>query len=190
MKVSETTIPGVLLIEPQVFADSRGFFLETWRHDRYREQGLPAMFVQDNLSRSERGVLRGLHFQYPQAQGKLIQVLHGAIFDVAVDIRVGSPTFGQWVGMTLTGEQPQQVYIAEGFAHGFCVLSESAVVMYKCTDVYTPQSEGGILWNDPALGIAWPIAAPHLSLKDARLPLLNEIPASRLPSYSATCVTA
>ncbi len=183
MKVSETTLPGVLLIEPQVFADARGRFMETWRQDRYRAHGLPTEFVQDNFSLSVQGTLRGLHFQYPHAQGKLIHVLHGEIFDVAVDIRVGSPTFGQWIGMTLTGERPQQVYIAEGFAHGFCVTSESAVVMYKCTDVYHPQSESGIVWNDVDLDIPWPVVAPKLSPKDTQLPRLQDISRSRLPVY-------
>lgn len=183
MKISETTLPGVLLIEPQMFTDARGFFIETWRQDRYQAHGLPAKFVQDNCSLSVRGTLRGLHFQYPHAQGKLIHVLHGEIFDVAVDIRVGSPTFGQWIGMMLTGERPQQVYIAEGFAHGFCVTSESALVLYKCTDVYNPHSEGGIVWNDADLDIPWPVAAPTLSPKDAQLPPLKILPTARLPVY-------
>lgn len=183
MNIRDTTLPGVLLIEPRVFADARGFFMETWHQARYREYGLPAHFVQDNLSSSTRGTLRGLHFQHPHAQGKLVYVLQGEVFDVAVDLRVGSPTFGRWVGVVLSGDHKNQLYIPEGFAHGFCVLSETALFLYKCTDVYTPQAEGGVLWSDPDLGIDWPIRTPFLSEKDKNYPLLREIPPGRLPQY-------
>lgn len=183
MKISETALPGVLLIELQIFADARGSFMETWRWDRYEEQGIPVRFVQDNVSFSLHGVLRGLHFQNPHGQGKLIQALQGEIFDVAVDIRVGSPTFGHWVSVTLSQDNRRQLYVPEGFAHGFCVVSQTAVVSYKCTDVYHPPSEGGILWNDPDLNIAWPIAHPLLSPKDAAFPPLREIAQERLPRY-------
>lgn len=177
----ETDLPGVVIIEPQVFEDARGFFMETWRQDRYQEYGLPVRFVQDNLSYSTRGILRGLHFQHPRAQGKLIQALHGEIFDVAVDIRVGSPTFGCWIGVVLSGDNRRQLYIPEGFAHGFCVISESALCAYKCTDFYVPAAEGGVLWNDPDIGIEWPVRAPILSSRDATHPPLKKIPRERLP---------
>jgi dTDP-4-dehydrorhamnose 3,5-epimerase len=184
MNVSKTSLPGVLLIEPRVFADTRGSFLETWQQERYREHGLPAQFVQDNLSYSSRATLRGLHFQYPHAQGKLIYVVQGEVFDVAVDIRVGSPTFGRSYGIELSGENRRQLYIPEGFAHGFCVTSALAIVMYKCTDFYAPAAEGGVRWNDPELAIPWPVQAPTLSDKDCRYPLLREIPTDRLPRYN------
>jgi dTDP-4-dehydrorhamnose 3,5-epimerase len=183
MKVTETTLPGVLIIEPRVFGDARGFFLETWHQARYREFGLPAQFVQDNLSFSARGTLRGLHFQNPHAQGKLISVLQGEVFDVTVDIRVGSPTFGRWVGVVLSGDNRRQLYVPEGFAHGFCVMSKDALFTYKCTDFYAPQAEGGILWSDPDIGIDWPTRAPLLSEKDEEYPVLKEIPLERLPRY-------
>ncbi len=162
MNLIETRLPGVIVIEPTVFGDDRGFFCETWNQARYAAAGVPEVFVQDNLSFSRRGVLRGLHFQHPHAQGKLVYVLMGEVFDVAVDIRIGSPTFGQWAGVVLSGENKRQIYIPPGFAHGFCVTSESALFAYKCTDVYVPQAEGCVLWNDPALGIEWPIAQPAL----------------------------
>lgn len=183
MRISETDLPGVLLIEPQVFADARGFFFESWRQDRYDAQGLPASFVQDNISVSAGNVLRGLHFQHPHAQGKLIQALHGEIFDVAVDVRVGSPTFAQWIGMVLSAENHRQLYIPGGFAHGFCVTSDTSVVWYKCTDFYHQQSEGGVLWNDPDLGIEWPVQAPILSPRDAAYLPLRALPEQRLPVY-------
>ncbi len=184
MRVSETALSGVLIIEPRVFEDARGFFLETWQQARYRECGLPAHFVQDNLSSSMRGTLRGLHFQNPNAQGKLVYVLQGEVFDVAVDIRVGSPTFGRWVGVVLSENNRRQLYIPEGFAHGFCVLSETALFAYKGTDFYTPQAERGILWNDPDIGIGWPIRTPLLSAKDAAYPMLREMPLEWLPCYA------
>ena len=184
MNVSNTSLPGVVLIEPRVFADTRGFFLETWQQARYEEQGLPIRFVQDNLSSSVRGTLRGLHFQHPQGQGKLVYAVHGEIFDVAIDIRVGSPTFGRTCEFVLSSENKRQVYIPEGFAHGFCVTSERAVVMYKCTDFYAPHAENGVLWNDPDLAIRWPVQTPILSDKDRAYLLLRNIPQDRLPRYS------
>jgi len=183
VKVSDTPLPGVLIIEPRVFDDARGFFMETWHQAHYQAVGLPAHFVQDNLSHSARGILRGLHFQNPHAQGKLLSVLQGEVFDVAVDIRVGSPTFGQWVGVVLSSGNRRQLYIPEGFAHGFCVTSETALLTYKCTDFYAPQAEGGLLWNDPDIGIEWPIRTPLLSAKDVAYPTLNTIPLGRLPRY-------
>ncbi len=167
MTVTETRLPGVLLLEPRVFRDPRGFFLETWNADRYRAAGIPGPFVQDNASRSARGVLRGLHVQNPNPQGKLVSVLDGAVFDVAVDVRAGSPTFGQWTGHELSAENGHQLWIPPGFAHGFVVLSESALFTYKCTDRYAPEHEFSIAWNDPEIGIAWPVVDPELSGKDA-----------------------
>ena len=185
VKVSESPLPDVLIIEPRVSEDTRGFFMETWHQTRYRESGLPARFVQDNMSFSVRGTLRGLHFQHPHAQGKLVSVLQGEVFDVAVDIRVGSPTFGRWVGIVLSGGNRRQLYIPAGFAHGFCVTSETALLTYKCTDFYTPPAEGGVLWGDPDIGIEWPLCTPLLSSKDAAYPPLKEIPLERLPHYRA-----
>ena len=183
MKVITTELPGVLLIEPHVFGDQRGFFMETYHQARYQESGIPDRFVQDNHSRSRRGVLRGLHYQPVQPQGKLVWVARGQVFDVAVDIRRGSPTFGRWAGAVLDDSNHHQFYIPPGFAHGFCVLSEEADFFYKCTDYYHPQSEQGILWNDPAIGIDWPIQEPLLSAKDLRLPLLAEQVPEKLPLY-------
>ncbi|MBS3975471.1 MAG: dTDP-4-dehydrorhamnose 3,5-epimerase [Syntrophomonadaceae bacterium] len=185
MKTIATKLPGVLVIEPPVFGDARGFFMETWNQKRYAEAGLPASFVQDNLSFSKLGTLRGLHFQHPNAQGKLVYVLQGEVFDVAVDIRTGSPTFGQWVGVTLSAANKRQLYIPEGFAHGFCVTSETALFAYKCTDFYNPATEGGIAWDDPDLGIPWPDSKPILSEKDRNYPRLKELPPERLPIKSA-----
>mgnify|MGYP001820325502 FL=1 len=153
MKVEPGRIPGLLIIEPKVFGDERGFFMESYSRDRYAEAGVPAEFVQDNLSLSARGILRGLHLQHPNDQGKLCSVLQGEVFDVAVDVRVGSPTFGQWEGVTLSAENKRQFYVPPGFAHGFCVLSERALFSYKCTDFYSAESEIGVIWNDPDLGI-------------------------------------
>jgi len=183
VRVIETKLPGVIIIEPRVFSDARGFLLETWHQSRYREIGLPTSFVQDNLSFSIRGTLRGLHFQNPNSQGKLVSVLHGQVFDVAVDIRVGSPRSGRWVGLLLSGDNKRQLYIPECFAHGLCVTSEIASVAYKCTDLYNPQAEGGILWSDPDIGIDWPVRTPILSEKDNGYPTLREIPLERLPRY-------
>jgi dTDP-4-dehydrorhamnose 3,5-epimerase len=183
MNLIETSLPGVAIIEPKVFGDERGYFLETWNQDRYTAAGLPATFVQDNLSFSRRGVLRGLHFQNPNAQGKLVYVLQGEVFDVAVDIRLGSPTFGKMESVILSAQNKRQLYIPPGFAHGFCVTSETALFAYKCTELYHPQSEGSILWNDPDLGIAWPIDAPDLSAKDRAGIRLADFPRQRLPVY-------
>ena len=182
MKVTETPLSGAKIIEPDVFGDHRGFFLESWNARRYAEHGLPERFVQSNLSRSKKNVLRGLHFQQPQAQGKLVYVLEGAVFDVAVDIRHGSPTFGQWHGVTLSADNFRQFYVPEGFAHGFCVLSDSALFAYHCTQAYAPQYDAGILWNDPDIGIQWPIEQPLLSEKDRQLPRLADISIDKLPA--------
>ena len=174
MRVVPTDIPDVVVIEPDIHADGRGFFLETYHADRYREHGIAGPFVQDNQSRSVAGTLRGLHLQIRRPQGKLIRVIEGEIFDVAVDVRRGSPTFGRWVGAILTAENFKQMYVPPGFAHGFAVVSPIAQVEYKCTVLYDPASEIGVAWNDPALGITWPIAQPLLSMRDARHPTLAE----------------
>ncbi|HML34148.1 dTDP-4-dehydrorhamnose 3,5-epimerase [Sporomusa sphaeroides] len=181
MKVIKTNLPDVLIIEPKVFGDSRGFFQETWQCERYRDIGITGNFVQDNLSLSARGVLRGLHYQHPYAQGKLVSVVQGEVFDVAVDIRLGSPTFGQWAGVSLSGENHRQLWIPPGFAHGFCVVSETAYFMYKCTELYTPETEGGIAWNDPDIGIVWPLKDVSLSEKDSRYPWLKDVNRGKLP---------
>ncbi|MCW8856250.1 MAG: dTDP-4-dehydrorhamnose 3,5-epimerase [Kangiella sp.] len=182
MKITPTKIPDVLLIEPDVFGDQRGFFMETWHAQKYADAGLDVNFVQDNQSRSKKGILRGLHYQLEQPQGKLVRVSAGSIFDVAVDIRKGSPTFGQWVGMELSGENFRQLYIPQGFAHGFCVLSEYADFLYKCTDFYAPEYEHGIRWDDPAIGIQWPGDNFQVSEKDAQATLLNDM-GELLPIY-------
>ncbi|MCG6896450.1 MAG: dTDP-4-dehydrorhamnose 3,5-epimerase [Thiocapsa sp.] len=184
MKVSETAIPGVLILEPKVWGDERGFFLETYRADRYADLGISMPMVQDNLSLSRKGVLRGLHVQHPRAQGKLVQVLTGEVFDVAVDIRLGSPTFGRWVGAILSGENRHQLWIPPGFAHGFLVTGESALFTYKTTDYYSPDTEFSLRWDDPDIGIDWPLeGAPELSPKDAAAACLNDIPPERLPGH-------
>lgn len=182
MKVTPTSIPDVLLIEPQVFGDHRGFFVETWSARRYAEHGLPERFVQDNLSRSGRGTLRGLHFQHPNGQGKLVSAVEGEVFDVAVDIRRGSPTFGRWVGARLSSDNKHQLWLPAGFAHGFCVLSEHATFAYKCTEYYSPDDEVSVLWSDPEIGIEWPLADPVLSAKDARARPLGELSPHELPT--------
>ena len=176
MKVTPTELPEVLLVEPKVFGDARGFFYEGYQAERYAAAGIPGPFVQDNLSRSARGTLRGLHFQEPKGQGKLVQVLRGRVFDVAVDVRTGSPRFGRWVGVELAEEPLCQLWIPPGFAHGFCVLSESADFFYRCTELYAPAAERAIAWNDPRIGIRWPIEQPLLSAKDAAAPLLDAAP--------------
>jgi dTDP-4-dehydrorhamnose 3,5-epimerase len=183
LNVVETELPGVLLIEPDVFGDARGFFMESWNGARYEEHGIEDHFVQDNLSFSAHAVLRGLHFQTPQPQGKLISVLRGEVFDVAVDIRVGSPTFGRWIGLTLSAENRRQFWVPPGFAHGFVVTGENALLSYKCTDYYTPEYDRSIEWNDPDIGIQWPIQTPSLSDKDRTAPPLNEMPEDTLPHY-------
>jgi dTDP-4-dehydrorhamnose 3,5-epimerase len=185
MKVLPTKLDGVYIIEPQVFSDARGFFMETYQRRRYSEAGMEQLFVQDNLSSSIRGSLRGLHYQINHGQAKLIQAVEGTIFDVAVDIRRGSPSFGHWAGVHLSGDNQRQIFIPEGFAHGFCVLSEVALVVYKCSDFYAPEDEGGILWSDPDLAIDWPVEKPLLSDKDSRLPCLADVPPEKLPSYEA-----
>jgi len=183
MKILETTIAEVLLIEPKTFGDQRGFFLETYQQERYRDVGIRLPFVQDNHSRSGKGVLRGLHFQLRHPQGKLVQVCRGEVFDVAVDIRKGSPSFGKWVGAILNDTNHHQMYIPPGFAHGFCVLSEVADFVYKCTDYYHPEDEEGVAWNDPAIGIEWPVSSPLLSAKDRQNPKLTDMPEDKLPVY-------
>jgi dTDP-4-dehydrorhamnose 3,5-epimerase len=176
VKVTQTDLPGVLIIEPKVFGDERGFFLETFRAEPYRAlAGISATFVQDNHSRSRRGVLRGLHAQKQPPQGKLVRATRGETFDVAADIDPRSATFGRWVGVTLSDTNHRQLWIPPGYAHGFVVISEIADVEYKCTDYYDPQSETGVIWNDPDLGIAWPIEDPILSDKDKRLPTLASL---------------
>ena len=180
MKVTTCDLPGLLIIEPDVFGDNRGFFLESWSRQRYREAGLDFDFVQDNFSLSRRGTLRGLHFQNPLAQGKLVSVLQGEVFDVGVDIRRGSPTFGRWFGMTLSAENKRQFYLPPGFAHGFLVLSEMALFHYKCTDYYSPKDEQGFRWDDPDVGIKWPVENPILSQRDAAAPRLHAIPPEKL----------
>lgn len=167
-------IPDIVLIEAKRFPDNRGFFMETYKRSEFAAHGIPHTFVQCNYSHSVHGVLRGLHYQkHPQAQGKLVTVLTGQIFDVAVDIRRGSPTYGRWVGEVLSAESGRMLYVPEGFAHGFCVLSQEADVLYMVTDEYAGELERGIVWNDPEIGVQWPIADPVLSARDAELPLLR-----------------
>jgi dTDP-4-dehydrorhamnose 3,5-epimerase len=178
----ETELKGIILIEPDVFQDARGYFLETYHAKKYAQGGIPGPFVQDNLSRSVRGTLRGLHYQLRNAQGKLVMVSEGTVFDVAVDIRKGSPTFGKWLGVELSSENKRQLYIPPGFAHGFCVLSETASFYYKCTDFYSSQDERGIIWNDRTIGISWPVTQPLLSPKDQAYKSLTDM-AAELPSY-------
>ncbi len=181
MQVFETTLPGVVVFEPRRFGDSRGFFVETFQAERYGALGVPGPFIQDNLSRSSYGVLRGLHLQNPNGQGKLVSVLRGAVMDVAVDVRRGSPTFGKSVTVELSEENGRQMFVPRGFAHGFVVLSESADFFYKCDSLYSPQDELTVSWCDPALGIDWRIPDPKISAKDAAAPPLSQI--DRLPTY-------
>ncbi|MGP3592557.1 dTDP-4-dehydrorhamnose 3,5-epimerase [Vagococcus sp. WN89Y] len=169
MNVIKTPLDGCVIIEPKVFGDSRGFFLETWHKQKYQQAGIKEDFVQDNRSRSSRNVLRGLHFQRTKPQGKLVSVITGVVYDVAVDLRPDSTTFGQHMGIVLSAEKNNQIYIPPGFAHGFCVLSDFADFHYKCTEFYDPSDETGIIWNDPDIGIEWPITAPLLSEKDMKL---------------------
>ena len=182
MQVIPTKLPEVLLIEPKVFGDGRGYFLEAWNQQRYAALGL-VPFVQDNLSSSCRGTLRGLHYQNPQSQGKLVTVYLGEVYDVAVDIRRGSSTFGQWVGVLLSGGNGRQLYVPPGFAHGFCVLSDWADLHYKVSRRYDPADSGGLRWNDPDVGIRWPIEAPRLTARDAAYPLLRELAPAGLPHH-------
>lgn len=185
MKVVETELPGVLIVEPDRFGDDRGYFQEIWHASRYRDAGIAGPFVQDNLSLSRHGVLRGLHFQNPNAQGKLVYVLRGEVFDVAVDVRAGSPTFGKWTGATLSGDNGRQLYVPAGFAHGFCVTGDHALFAYKCTDFYNPGTEGTVRWDDPAIGIDWPISEPVVSEKDAAASSLTDLDPARLPQFGA-----
>jgi dTDP-4-dehydrorhamnose 3,5-epimerase len=181
MKIVASELPEVLIIEPKVHGDTRGFFYESFQAARYAAAGITGAFVQDNLSRSARGTLRGLHFQEPRAQGKLVQVLRGSVFDVAVDVRRGSPRFGRWVGIELSETVPRQLWIPPGFAHGFCVLSDSADFFYKCTELYAPEAERSIAWDDPQIGIRWPLSEPLLSSKDRTAPTLESSPV--LPTF-------
>jgi len=175
MNIVQTSLPGVIVLEPKQFRDDRGFFLETFHASRYAEAGIKLPFVQDNWSHSIKGTLRGLHFQQPKGQGKLVHVVAGKVFDVAVDIRKGSPTFGKWAGVELSAENKRQLWLPPGFAHGFYVMSEYADFLYKCTEVYAPECDRGIAWNDPAIGIQWPLQGePLLSPKDAKAPLLKD----------------
>ena len=183
MDVVETELPGVLLVQPRVHADERGVFLESFQAERYARAGIPGPFVQDNRSRSKRGVLRGLHYQPRHPQGKLVYVTLGEVFDVAVDVRHGSPTFGRWFGSVLSDRNHLQLYLPPGFAHGFCALSEFADVIYKSTDYYHPEDEAGLLWSDPDVGIRWPVAEPLLSERDRAQPRLREIPPGDLPVF-------
>lgn len=175
MNVIETGLDGCFIIEPKIFGDERGFFLETYQEERYKSFGIPHHFVQDNRSRSIKGVLRGLHFQKTKPQGKLVSVTAGQVYDVAVDLRPNSKTFGKHVGVILSAEKNNQLFVPPGFAHGFCVLSESADFSYKCTDYYDPSDEGGIIWNDSELNIPWPVVSPIVSAKDSALPTFNEL---------------
>ena len=185
MKVVETNLPGCVIIEPAVFGDDRGFFFETWNAERYGQLGLPDKFVQSNVSSSARGVLRGLHYQWPNPQGKLVSVLEGEVYDVAVDIRRGSPSFGRWAAVILSAENKRQFWIPEGFAHGFAVLSERAIFSYLCTAQYDRSADAGVRWNDAAIGIDWPIDSPLLSEKDGKAPFLADVAEDRLPIYLA-----
>ncbi len=183
IKTELLSIPGVILITPQVFGDERGFFKETWNQPIYAECGISETFVQDNLSKSSKGVLRGLHYQNPNPQGKLVYVIEGEIYDVVADIRVGSPTYGQWVSVELTDKNHKQLYVPPGFAHGFCVLSDTAIITYKCTTAYDAEADAGIAWNDPDLNVDWPVVTPSLSDKDIKAPLLSNIDPLELPVY-------
>lgn len=183
MKVIPTTLPGCTIIEPAVFGDARGFLYETWNAARFAEHGLPTNFVQSNVSSSAKGVLRGLHYQWPRPQGKLVSVMEGEVYDVAVDIRCGSPTFGRWEAVILSAANKRQFWIPEGFAHGFAVLSERALFSYLCTDVYVKEADASVRWNDADIAVDWPISTPTLSSKDEQAPFLQDIPAERLPVY-------
>jgi len=183
MNVTPTPLSGLMIIEPRCFGDKRGFFLETFQAVRYEEAGIPDQFLQDNQSRSAKGVLRGMHFQVKRPQAQIVTVLRGRIFDAVVDIRTGSPTFGQWFGMELSDEGPRQVYMAPGFAHGFCVLSDWADLHYKASRLYDPHDEGGLRWNDPDVGVKWPNPVPQITERDAAFPLLNELSISQLPHH-------
>src|SRR5690606_3866250 len=184
VKVVQADLPGCPVLEPRGFGDERGYFSERWNPPRFADHGLPTSFVQGNVSRSARGVLRGLHFQWPDnPQGKLVSVLEGEVYDVAVDVRRGSPTFGRWTAVVLSADNKRHFWIPAGFAHGLQALSEHAVFTYRCTAPYAPPAETGVRWDDPRLAIDWPVKAPSLSPKDAAAPLLDEVPAGRLPTH-------
>ncbi len=183
MKWIETDLPGCVVIEPRVFGDNRGFFYESFNMDRLAEHGVTPTFVQGNVSKSSRGVLRGLHYQWPKPQGKFVTVLQGEVWDVAVDIRAGSPTFGRWTGVVLNEENRRHFWIPEGFAHGFVVLSETALFSYLCTATYDPSADAAVRWDDPSLAIDWPVSSPLLSAKDSAAPLLADVAADRLPRF-------
>jgi len=185
MNIITTSIEGILIIEPQTFEDQRGFFMETYNQSRYVKAGVNEIFVQDNLSYSLKGTVRGLHFQIENPQAKLVYVITGEIFDVAVDIRPGSATFGQWAGIHLSDKNRRQLYIPEGFAHGFCVLSDTARFSYKCSNFYAPEDEGGIIWSDPDIGIRWPVENPIISEKDKQYPKLSDLKHEQLPDFKA-----
>jgi dTDP-4-dehydrorhamnose 3,5-epimerase len=184
MKTHKTELDGVLIIEPKVFCDKRGYFIEIYQRQRYAGVGIRVDFVQDNLSFSKKRTLRGLHYQHPHDQAKLVQVIQGEVFDVVVDIRRESPTFGKWIGQHLSDENNLQIFVPEGFAHGFCVLSDATLFHYKCSDFYAPECEGGILWSDPDVAIDWPLDSPLVSEKDAGFSCLKDIAEDRLPSYN------
>lgn len=181
MRVEQTQLSGLLLIEPRCFRDGRGFFLESFQAERYRDSGIVETFVQDNHSRSRRDVLRGLHFQVKRPQAQIVTVMRGRVFDVAVDLRPGSATFGRWQGVELSEDGPRQLYMAPGFAHGFCVLSDFADLHYKVSEIYDDTDEGGVVWNDPQIGIRWPIDNPVISSRDRSYPFLRELKQEQLP---------
>lgn len=183
MNIIGTSLKGVFIIEPDVYCDHRGYFMESYNKRNYLEHKIHSEFVQDNISYSTKNILRGLHYQLKQPQAKLVQVLLGEVFDVIVDVRIGSPQFGQWVGVVLSENNRKQCYISEGFAHGFCVMSDHALFHYKCSDYYAPKDEYGVLWNDSAIGISWPISEPILSDKDRQYTALEKIPRESLPLY-------
>ncbi|AOH36150.1 dTDP-4-dehydrorhamnose 3,5-epimerase [Luteimonas sp. JM171] len=185
MRIIETDLPGCLVIEPRQFGDSRGWFMESWNRDRYAGHGIGPDFLQSNLSRSAKGVLRGLHYQWPDPQGKLVSVLEGEVYDVAVDIRLGSPRYGQWTAAILSAENRRQLWVPPGFAHGFVALSETTLVSYLCTAAYDAEADAALCWDDPDLAIDWPVARPQLSAKDTAAPRLGEVDAARLPEFEA-----
>jgi len=185
MKIIETDLPGCVVIEPHVHGDARGCFYESFHAGKFRQHGLDLRFVQSNVSRSARGVLRGLHYQFPNPQGKLVNVLEGEVYDVAVDIRAGSPTFGRWAAAILSADNKRHFWIPEGFAHGFAVLSENATFCYQCTALYDHAADAGVRWNDGDIAVDWPLSAPLLSDKDANAPFLRDVPRDKLPRYSA-----
>ena len=184
MKVIETDLPGCVVIEPQVHGDARGYFYESFNAQKYRNAGFDLCFVQSNVSRSARGVLRGLHYQYPNPQGKLVNVLEGEVYDVAVDIRAGSPTFGRWAAAILSADNKRHFWIPEGFAHGFVVLSDYATFCYQCTALYDGKADAGVRWNDGDIAVDWPVSAPLLSDKDQRAPFLRDVPTDKLPKFT------